>query len=52
VAYDEMVAQRIRNVLASDKSITERKMFGGIAFLRDGFMLVGVSGTALRLWRV
>ncbi|NJD08801.1 MAG: TfoX/Sxy family protein [Methylococcaceae bacterium] len=47
MAYDEILAQRIRNALVSDATVTEKKMFGGIAFLREGHMFVGVSGTSL-----
>jgi TfoX N-terminal domain len=47
MAYDERLAQRIRDALANNRAITEKKMFGGIAFLRKGLMFVGVSGTSL-----
>ena len=47
MAYDETLAQRIREALASSQGVTEKRMFGGIAFLRHGLMLVGVSGTSL-----
>ena len=47
LAYDEALAQRIRAALADDPAITEKKMFGGIAFLHQGLMFVGVSGTSL-----
>ena len=42
MAYDENLAQRIRGVLARKKNIEEKKMFGGICFLLNGNMLVGV----------
>jgi TfoX/Sxy family transcriptional regulator of competence genes len=42
MAFDESLAQRIRDALARKKSIEERKMFGGICFLLNGNMLVGV----------
>jgi hypothetical protein len=45
--YDERLAERIRRVLASHKNISERKMFGGIAFLVDGKMCVGVVNDEL-----
>ncbi len=41
VAYDEHLAQRIRDAL--DDGIDEKKMFGGIAFMLDGNMAIGVS---------
>jgi TfoX N-terminal domain len=47
MAYDEHLAQRIRVALVGNQAITEKKMFGGIAFLRYGLMFVGVSDSAL-----
>jgi TfoX/Sxy family transcriptional regulator of competence genes len=47
VAYDEGVAERIRDVLADDPDVTERQMFGGIAFLCAGNMSVGIVGEDL-----
>jgi len=47
MAYDETLARRIRGALAADAAITEKKMFGGVAFLRSGLMLAGVIGTSL-----
>ena len=47
MAYSEQLAQRIRDALAGNGAITERKMFGGIAFLRHGLMFVGVSNSSL-----
>ena len=47
MAYDERLAQRIRSALQGKRFITEKKMFGGIAFLRSGLMFVGVSDTSL-----
>jgi hypothetical protein len=38
MAYDEAVAQRTRAVLANVPGLTEKKMFGGIAFLVQGNM--------------
>ncbi len=49
MAYDEAVAHRVRKVLQSRKDITERKMFGGIAFLLNGNMCCGVIGSDLVL---
>lgn len=42
MAYDEALAERIRQILAGEPT-TERKMFGGIAFMVCGNMLVGVT---------
>lgn len=47
MAYDEGLAERIRQRLGSDPDVTERRMFGGIAFLYRGNMAVGVSGDDL-----
>jgi TfoX N-terminal domain len=48
VAYDEVLADRIRGVVAAvDGEVTERKMFGGLAFLLNGNMFVGVVGSEL-----
>ena len=47
MAYDELVAARLRAALAGDPAITEKQMFGGVAFLRNGHMLVGVNGERL-----
>jgi TfoX/Sxy family transcriptional regulator of competence genes len=44
MAYDESLAERVREVLAGRRGITEKKMFGGLCFLLHGNMLVGVSG--------
>lgn len=47
MAYDEALAQRIRDSLRELPGITERRMFGGIAFMRDGHMFVGISDDSL-----
>ncbi len=47
MAYDEGLAQRIREALADADGLTERRMFGGIAFMLHGNMAVGVSGDEL-----
>ena len=44
MAYDEDLANRIRELLASEKAVTEQKMFGGLAFLIGGNMSVAASG--------
>jgi len=47
MAYDEKLADRVRHALGPDDEIEERKMFGGIAFLRHGRMFVGITGDDL-----
>lgn len=47
MAYSEQLAQRIRDALAGNRAVTERKMFGGIAFLRHGHMFAGVLDSSL-----
>lgn len=47
MAYDESLANRIRSALAADPALSEKKMFGGLAFLHRGLMFVGVSGSRL-----
>jgi hypothetical protein len=49
MAYDEGLADRVRDVLASDPGLTERKMFGGLAFMLDGHMCCGIVGHDLML---
>ncbi|MBV9415388.1 MAG: TfoX/Sxy family protein [Solirubrobacterales bacterium] len=44
MAYDEALAERIRAMLAEEADVTEKKMFGGLAFLIGGNMSVSVSG--------
>lgn len=47
MAFDERLAERIRDLLASRAGVTEKKMFGGIAFMLHGNMTVGIVGTDL-----
>jgi TfoX/Sxy family transcriptional regulator of competence genes len=51
VAYDEDLAERIRELLG-DLPVTEKKMFGGLAFLVGGNMAVAASGQGGLLVRV
>jgi TfoX/Sxy family transcriptional regulator of competence genes len=44
MAYDENLAERIRRQLAARDDVTEKKMFGGLAFLIGGNMAVAASG--------
>jgi TfoX/Sxy family transcriptional regulator of competence genes len=52
VAYDEDLAQRIRALVAKEKGLTEKKMFGGLAFLVGGNMAIAASGQGGVLVRV
>ncbi len=47
MAFDEALADRVRDVLAPRADLSERKMFGGIAFMVGGNMAVGVVGDDL-----
>jgi TfoX/Sxy family transcriptional regulator of competence genes len=47
MAYDEDLAQRVRARLAAEEDITERAMFGGLAFLLRGNVAVGITGEDL-----
>ena len=47
MAFDAGLAQRVREVLADRPGVTERAMFGGLAFLVDGKMFVGINHTSL-----
>lgn len=47
MAYDEGVAQRLREVFDGRDNVTEMKMFGGIAFMISGNMCCGVMGDSL-----
>ena len=51
MAYDEDLVNRIRELIA-DEEVTEKKMFGGLAFLIGGHMSVGVSGQGGLMVRV
>ncbi|MGH3262267.1 MAG: TfoX/Sxy family protein [Trebonia sp.] len=44
MAYDEALAGRIRDLIGPDPELTERKMFGGLAFLIRGHMAISASG--------
>ena len=47
MAYDEAVADRVREVVSARADVTERKMFGGIAFMVAGNMACGAIGEDL-----
>jgi TfoX/Sxy family transcriptional regulator of competence genes len=52
MAYDEELADRIRELVGSESDLAERKMFGGLAFLIGGNMAVAASGQGGVLVRV
>ena len=52
MAYDEKLAGRIRELVAGERGVTEKKMFGGLAFLLNGNMAVAASGQGGLLVRV
>ena len=47
MAYDEKLAARVREALSKKRSVTEKKMFGGLAFMLRGHMACGVVGDDL-----
>jgi TfoX/Sxy family transcriptional regulator of competence genes len=52
MAYDEDLANRIRELIAAQDGLTEKKMFGGLAFMINGNMAVSASGQGGLLLRV
>jgi len=52
MAYDEDLAHRIRELIASERGVEEKRMFGGLAFLINGNMSVAVSGKGGLMVRV
>jgi TfoX/Sxy family transcriptional regulator of competence genes len=52
MAYDEDLANRIRELLAGEHGVTEKKMFGGLSFLVGGNMSVAASGRGGLMVRV
>lgn len=52
MAYDEDLADRIRELLSGQKGLEEKRMFGGLAFLINGNMAVAASGQGGLLVRV
>jgi TfoX/Sxy family transcriptional regulator of competence genes len=52
MAYDEDLASRLRELLGGEDAVTEKKMFGGLAFLVHGHMTVAASGQGGLLARV
>ena len=52
MAYDEDLANRVRELLAEERAVSEMPMFGGLAFLLQGNMSVAVSSQGGLLVRV
>ena len=52
MAYDQELAGRIRQLIGSDPELTEKKMFGGLAFLIRGNMAIAASGEGGAMVRV
>jgi TfoX/Sxy family transcriptional regulator of competence genes len=52
MAYDEALAERIRELLEGQPGVSEKKMFGGLAFLVGGNMAIAASGQGGALVRV
>jgi len=52
MAYDEDLAARIRDIVTPEPGLTEKRMFGGLAFLINGHMAVSASGKGGLLLRV
>lgn len=52
MAYDETLAEKVREVLKGKRNITEKKMFGGLCFLLNGNMLCGVDNKSRLMIRV
>lgn len=47
MAYDDGAAERLRELFRDDHEITEKKMFGGLVFMFEGHMFMGVVGERL-----
>jgi TfoX/Sxy family transcriptional regulator of competence genes len=47
MAFDEALAERIRHLLTRSKHVEEKRMFGGVGFLLNGNLLVGVRKNSL-----
>jgi TfoX/Sxy family transcriptional regulator of competence genes len=52
MAYDEHLAQRVRELVGARSGVTEKKMFGGIAWMINGNMATGVTSTGGLIVRV
>jgi TfoX N-terminal domain len=52
MAYDQALANRIRRLMGNEPDLTEKKMFGGLAFLIGGNMAIAASGQGGAMLRV
>lgn len=52
MAYDQQLADCIRRLIGSDPGLTEKKMFGGLAFLIAGNMAIAASGQGGAMVRI
>lgn len=52
MAYDEVLAQRIRDVVDGEDGLTSKKMFGGLGFMLDGHMAVAAGSSGALMVRV
>lgn len=52
MAYDERLAERIRELIGDEPGLSEQRMFGGLAFLLEGNMAVAASGQGGLMLRV
>jgi TfoX/Sxy family transcriptional regulator of competence genes len=52
MAYDKALADRIRELVAGEAGIGEKRMFGGLAFLVDGHLAIAASGQGGAMVRV
>ena len=49
MAYDETLAERVREIMLAEPGLGERKMFGGLTFILDGHMCCGIVANELML---
>lgn len=47
MAFDQGLAERLRELFANRAGVTEKKMFGGLAFMVNGYMFIGIAGDKL-----
>jgi TfoX N-terminal domain len=52
MAYDEILANRVRELTSGERGVDEKRMFGGLAFLVNGHLAVAASGRGGLMVRV
>jgi hypothetical protein len=52
MAYDEVLAERVRELMSARPGVVERKMFGGLGWMVGGNMAVGVMSTSSLMVRI